>query len=278
MEAKNLLIISVSFVVLVIAILYLANSIPTGTPTWTTTHTNTVSAQSNYLELETPYIDAVEGVPNRVKIYFKNVGNVPITNFEARIGDSKYYEIKQEGDYIVLYLDGTLIRNEVDHADFTLTPEGIHDFTMNMDVSYNLGCKKGVECPEGCTPEACDNPKTYHQTFPIHVRVNDGMILRTTSVKFIPGEKNKIRICFKNIGRLTLRGFYTTVEAPMTGYKFDQCDHTSLENGAMLSPGEEDCMNFISSAPKNPGKLTVTVHYRILDEERVKTFEVATTE
>ncbi len=278
MEAKNLLIISISFVVLVIAILYLASSIPTGTPTWVTSRQKPQPTQVGYLQMVTPYVNVVEGVPNQVKIYFKNNDDTPITNFEATIGDSKYYEVKQEGDYIVLYLDDTLIRNEVDHADFTLTPEGIHDFTLNIDVSYNLGCEKGAHCPDGCEPTKCDNPKVYHQSFPLHVRVNDGMVLKTTSVRFIPGEKNEVEVCFKNIGRLALRGFYTTVEAPMTGYKFDQCDHMTLENGPILDSGEEDCMKFETSAPEKPDHLTLTVHYRILDEERVKTFEVNTTE
>ncbi len=277
MEAKNLLIISISFVVLVIAILYLASSIPNGTPTWITSKpTNTNVEQPGQLVMTTNYVNVVEGVPNRVKVYFKNVGDAPISNFKLNVGDDVKYEVTHEGDYIVLYLDDVLIRNEEDHTDFTITPEGIHDFTMYLDASYNVGCQKGTECPEGCKSVDCNSPKTYHQVFPLHVRVNDGMVLETTGVRFIPGEKNQVEVCFKNIGRLALRGFYTTAEAPMTGYKFDQCDHTTLEHGPMLDPGEEDCVKFITSAPEKPDKLDVTVHYRILDEDRVKTFEVST--
>ena len=272
MDAKQFLILGISFVVLVLAVLFLASNMPKQKATATTAK---LSAPSSGVQMETAYIEVVEGVENEAKVYFKNYGD-DVKNFrvhpvkegllrcDAPACESRdpAYDFRTTTD--TLSMDDVLTKGEEDYYKFYIRPYGFNDFTVKLVATYD---------------ENCHN---ITRTFSLPVKVTDGLVLETKQISYVPGATNTINLYFRNVGKNAIRNLRVTVEPVGTdaAIHYNQVYYSTFAGTCNLlgdcdvSGGDEKPVWFNMTSEKKPQKLVVHAKYAFLDEEREKTFEV----
>ncbi len=270
MDMKKVIILGLSLVVLVLAAVFLLGR----------TEKPVVQEPAGRLVMTTDTIEVVEGVPNYVRVYFKNIGkdvkNVRVEiprrrtcDGECETPDPRYDAVPSSG---TLYMDDVLITNEEDSFRFVLTPWGVDGFAVPIKVSYTTDEYGSSDC----SGTSC---KTETQEFLLNVRVTDGLVLETKSVPFVVDEKNTISLKFRNVGRTEIRNIRVRVEGTRTAFAFtERCFSAESgydgEESVVLEGGESTTISFDVTSDKKPDVLRVEVTYNFLDRELTKVFEV----
>ncbi len=269
MDAKQFLILGISFVVLVLAVLFLASNMPKQTAK------TAPAAIPGGVEMTTAYIEVVEGVQNEARIYFRNNGD-DIRNFrihpvkegsvrcDAPACESRdpAYDFSTTTD--TLSMDDVLTRGEEDYYTFYVRPYGFKDFSIKLSASYEKDCQN------------------ITRTFMLPVKVTDGLQLQTREIAYVPGQTNQINLYFRNAGRNAVRNVRVTVEPVGTtaAVHYNQVYYSTFEGSCNIlgacdaDGGETKRVTFNMTSSEKPEKLLVHVRYAFLDEEREKDFEV----